>query len=147
MKNTGKPSEEEFEAIWKRTYGKQVYLHRFEDSSDLTGRNKKITKSKPQPSDYVLCCQGDWQLAEVKSTWDEKRFSFGLMRKNQGAHAAFVRAAGGEYLVYVHRLATNQWYCIPYFLIEAAKAAKAASLAWEDLALCEWDLSCTTTSA
>ncbi|MES0183299.1 hypothetical protein NKK48_01120 [Mesorhizobium sp. C386A] len=51
-------------------------------------------------------------FAEVKSTQDETAFPFSLLRKIPSAMAIMILAAGGEYLVYIHRITTDEWFCI-----------------------------------
>jgi hypothetical protein len=137
MRNTGKPSETNFLKFWKR-YGKKAHVFRFTDASEATGLNRRVTVIKAQPSDWLITCNGRTWYAETKSTTDTKKFSFSLLRKTQSAFAKMILAAGGEYIVYVHRLATDQWYAVPYAQIDFLREAGKGSMSWDDLSPFEW---------
>jgi hypothetical protein len=139
VKNTGKPSEEIFDSHWPLRYGKRAWVFKFTDSAEATGQNKRITKVKAQPSDRVVVCNGRTMFAEVKSTWDAFRFDFSLLRRTQSAMARMIMVAGGEYYVYVHALALDRWFCVPYRTILQTKDVGRASLRWEELRGLEWD--------
>lgn len=137
MKNTGKPSEEEFDKAWARL-GKRAHVFKFVDSAAATGLNGRKTNTGNQPSDRLLTFEGQTIYAEIKSTVDERNFPFSLLRTTQGAYAAGVIAAGGTYDVFVHALAYGRWYRVPYALIRDTKAAGRASLSWLELAPYAW---------
>lgn len=132
MKNTGKKSEEIFEDHWGRI-GKTAYAFRFTDAAEATGTNKRRTTIKAQPSDYIVTYLGKTFYAEVKSTVHERLFPFSMLRKTQSAYAKFVLAAGGDYLVYVHSLHHDKWFCVPYIFINYIKGLGRASATWEEL--------------
>jgi penicillin-binding protein-related factor A (putative recombinase) len=137
MKNTGKPSEELFDAAWKRC-GKHAFNFKFADSAALTGMNKKVVAALAQPSDRLIVHRGAVEFAEVKSTNNPTSFPFSMLRRTQKAFAAFVLAAGGQYVVYVHSLIHNQWFRIPYDKINSVKEEGRESIKWEDLIFHKW---------
>jgi penicillin-binding protein-related factor A (putative recombinase) len=131
-KNTGKPSEQIFDQVW-RSQGKTAFCFAFTDASEATGTNKRVTNIKAQPSDRLLFNQGAVELAEVKSTVDPRNFPFSLLRPKQAAFAAYALAAGGTYVVYVHSLHLNLWFRVPYQKIISTKEAGRSSIPWTDL--------------
>lgn len=138
-RNTGKPSEQEFERIWTRL-GKQVWLWRVPDAAEVKGRTGNIGTTRPAPSDYVIVAQGRISFAEVKSTTDDAAFRFSLLRKKPSAMASMITTAGGDYDVYVHRLKTNEWFCVPFKLIESCEKR---SLSWSELERFKWNIPTT----
>lgn len=136
-KNTGKPSEEDFEDRWARL-GKAAHVHRFVDAAEVRGRTGKTGFTRKAPADYLLTHNGRTTYAEVKSTQDDKAFRFSLLRAGQSAAAAMVIAAGGTYEVFVHRLLTNEWFRFPYSLVAETKAAGKASIPWSALQPYRW---------
>lgn len=137
MRNTGKPSETNFLKIWRRV-GKSAHVFKFTDASEATGQNGRVTAIKAQPSDWLITYKGHTWYAETKSTTDVKKFAFSLLRKTQSAFAKMILAAGGEYIVYVHRLATDQWYAVPYDHIDCLREAGKGSMSWDELSPFEW---------
>lgn len=137
-KNTGKPSEETFDKFWAKL-GKKAFVFKFTDASEARGMNKRTVNIKAQPSDRLITFQGVTWYAEVKSTIDEKRFNFSLLRTTQGSYAAQVEAAGGMYLVYIHSIATDIWYCVPYSTIRWAKENNKSSFTWQELSTYLWE--------
>lgn len=134
MKNTGQPSEKIFDAEWKKV-GKTAYVFTFTDAAKATGLNGRKTMISAQPSDRLLTHNGVTSYAEIKSTIDPDNFRFSLLRTTQSAAAAFVVAAGGLYEVFIHSLAHDRWYRVPYAVI---KAAHQKHLKWQDLKEYEW---------
>lgn len=133
MKNTGRPSEDIFDAHFL-LMGKRAYVHVFTDSAEVRGMNKKAVMVKAQPADRLVVCDGEMFLAEVKSSVSSyDRFDFKLLRTGQGSAAAQTEAAGGKYLIYYHHLSTNEWFCFPYNLVRAAKALDKSSIPLADL--------------
>jgi penicillin-binding protein-related factor A (putative recombinase) len=129
MRNTGKPSEEEFEEYFK-SFGKRAYVHRFVDAAEIKGRTGKVGEARPAPADYLVTVDGETFYAEVKSTEHETRFAFSLLRTVQSAIAKQVLAAGGDYCLYIHSLHLNQWFKVPYSQV---KSSPKKSLTWEEL--------------
>lgn len=136
-RNTGKPSEDEFERRFALK-GKAACLFRFHDASDLYGRNRKIMNVPSQPADYLLFDKGQGQLAEVKSTIDPLRFNLNLISMDQWSAAVRVTAAKGLYNFYIHALALPQWFCVPAAVISSFKKAKRASILWPELTDYAW---------
>jgi len=138
-KNTGKPSEQEFERIWKKL-GKGAWTWRVVDAAEVRGRTGKIGYTRAAPSDYIVANQGV-HFAEVKSSQDPTAFRFSLLRTAPSAMAVMILAAGGEYLVYVHRVLTDEWFRIPYQVI---KNHSTRSLTWKELENYRWTLATST---
>lgn len=138
-KNTGKPSEREFEAHFDRK-GKQAFYYRIPDAAEVYGRVGSIGLTRPAPSDYVLVFDGVTSFAEVKSTQSKTSFPFSILRTPQSAAAKQVLAAGGTYDVYLHDLTHNHWFKIPYSHIQSVKDAGKASIPWADLVSFLWEI-------
>lgn len=141
--NTGKPSEALFEAHFERL-GKEAVVIRMIDAADLFGRNnRRVLNVPPAPSDFIVTHSGHTFYAEVKSTEHPTLFTFKLLRKSQSSTGIRVVAAGGDYFAFIHSLALDQWFRVPYALIRATKAAGRASLSWVDLkeANLQWAIS------
>jgi hypothetical protein len=122
-------AEDEFDHHWKLK-GKRAFLFEFKDARYLRGMNKRPTAVGNQPSDRLVTYDGVTFFAEVKYTTHPTRFDFGLLKPGQ--HGAGIRtvAAGGEYRVYVKSAVHNQWYCIPYQVIQNCPRQ---SLLWTEL--------------
>ena len=131
MKNTGKPSEQDFDDHFTRL-GKRAYVHAFTDAAEVNGMNKgrkRITNVKAQPADRLVVLDGEMFFAEVKSSVSvDDRFDFKLLRKTQGAAAAQAIAAGGAYWIYYHHINTGEWFRFPYSLVAAVKADGRSSI-------------------
>lgn len=136
-RNTGKPSEQEFETHWRRL-GKRAFCFRLADAAEITGLAGKVVAARAQPSDYIVTHEGLTNYAEVKSTTDPLKFPFSLLKPKQTAFATFVTAAKGEYPVYVHSLHLGRWYRVPYQLILDTRDAGKASLPWTALEPYSW---------
>lgn len=132
MRNTGKPSEQIFDDAWKRL-GKKAYVFTFTDTARARGRSKSMVTIEAQPADRLLVYEGEISFAEIKSTTDERAFRFSLLRKSQSFAAAATMAAGGRYDVFLHALAYDRWYRIPYRVIAEAKASGKGSISFFDL--------------
>lgn len=135
MRNNGKTAEAEFEAYFA-SLGKRAFIYRFADAAEIRGRTGNIGQVRPVPSDYLVTFDATTFYAEVKSTENETRFPFALLRKGQSAVAHQVLAAGGDYYIYIKSLALNRWYKVPYFLIDQSKDEGKKSLTWEELEPC-----------
>ncbi|RWM90038.1 MAG: hypothetical protein EOR84_22780 [Mesorhizobium sp.] len=134
-KNTGKPSEQEFESIWNKL-GKSAWVWRVVDAAEVRGRTGKIGFTRSAPSDYIVAHNGV-HFAEVKSTQDDTAFRFSLLRKIPSAMAIMILAAGGDYFVYIHRLPTNEWFRVPYAMI---RDTEKRSLTWQELKGHRWSM-------
>ena len=122
-----------------RRLGKRAFFTRLVDAAEIKGKTGKIAKSaSSQPSDYILTLDGLTSYAEVKSTGHKTSFAFSLLRPDQVGAAKQVTAAGGSYLIFVHSLVLDRWFCIPWSVIQLAKDEGRGSLAWDELAPLEW---------
>jgi penicillin-binding protein-related factor A (putative recombinase) len=139
MKNNGKPTEALFEDSI-RAAGKEAYAYRIKDAAAIRGITGRVGNGvDATPSDYICAAKGNTFFAEVKSTQDEKRFPFSLLKKGQTSHGKQIVAAGGLYLVFVHRLTTDQWYVLPLndvFSHEATTGER--SIRWEEMEKYLW---------
>jgi penicillin-binding protein-related factor A (putative recombinase) len=133
-KNTGKPTEQAFEDLFKPA-GKRAFLHRLTDASDVFGLTDKAANQAAQPSDYVVVHDGETFFAEVKSTQNATSFPFSLLKSGQSAAGLQIEGAGGHYLVFVRALALpgQPWFRVHYSTIRAAKADGKGSLKWKDM--------------
>lgn len=131
-KNTGKSSEQKWEDHFT-ALGKSAFYYRVVDAAEVRGRTGKIGFIRPAPSDYVLVHMGRMSFAEVKSTQSKTSFPFSILRVTQSAMAKMVLAAGGVYEVYLHNILTDEWYKIPYQVIESVKESGHSSIPWSKL--------------
>lgn len=133
-KNTGKPTEALFESSIL-ALGKQGYFYRIKDAAAIKGLTGSVGAGiDATPSDYICAVLGKTFFAEVKSTQHETLFEFKLLKKGQNAHGARIVAAGGGYLVFVHRMLTDDWYVIPMSAIRAHEATmNRKSMAWTEM--------------
>jgi penicillin-binding protein-related factor A (putative recombinase) len=136
-KNTGKPSEQDFETHWQRL-GKAAFCFRFADAAEVTGLAGKIVGLRAQPSDFIVVHEGVTSFCEVKSTGSETSFPFSMLKTTQGAFAKFTVTAKGSYLVYIHSLHLGRWFKIPYELVLTTREAGKASIPWKDLEPYSW---------
>jgi hypothetical protein len=134
MRNTGKSSEAEFEAIFARL-GKTAFLERLADAAEIFGRVGRMGRVRAQVSDYIAVLDGITHLAEVKSTQDPTAFRFSLIKKKQWAKATMMTRAGGTYVFYVHRLQSGDWFRVPF---QALEANSKRSLSWVELECYKW---------
>lgn len=134
MKNTGKRTEELFTASIE-ALGKQGYVYRIKDAAAIHGLTGRVGAGvDATPSDYICAVLGKTFFAEVKSTQHATLFEFKLLKKGQNSHGARIVAAGGSYLVFVHRMLTDDWYCIPMQAIRQHTATtNQKSMAWAEL--------------
>lgn len=137
MRNTGKPSQEAFEKVFE-ALGKRAFLHRFRDKADLFGLNKRHVKAFSQPADYLVTNDGMY-FAEIKSTSDPTAFRFTLISDDQWKTAKKTIAAKGDYIFFVHRLPTNEWFRIPATEIASIKAKGKESISWSLLGANKWE--------
>ena len=127
-------AEDDFDDYFKRK-GKRAFVFKFPDAAEIYGRVGKIGQTRAVPSDRIVTCEGETYFAEVKSTEDPLRFKRSLLRKSQSAFATQIISAGGQYLVFVKALATNQWYVMPYNV-----ASACSSLLWSDMEPYKWTI-------
>lgn len=134
MKNTGKPSEALFEASIT-ALGKRGYWYRIKDAAAIRGLTGRVgVGMDATPSDYMCVVWGMTFFAEVKSTQHETLFEFGLLKAGQNAHGKRIVAAGGEYWIFIHRLATGDWYKVPMWVVQDFEAGTGRrSMAWNEM--------------
>lgn len=137
MKNTGRPSEDIFDSAWFRL-GKAAHVFQFTDAAKATGRNQRVTYIPPQPCDRLITFEGETFFAEVKSTVDKNRFHASLIRATQRGFAGQILAAGGRYDIFVHSIAHDRWYRVPYQALEVTTGR--ASMTWAELQPFAWEL-------
>lgn len=133
-KNTGKPSEQAFEAAVAAA-GKRAWCYRIKDAASIRGITGRLGHGiDATPSDYILVWDGETYFAEVKSTQHETRFEFSLLTRGQTGHYPQIQAAGGRYIIFLHRLTTGQWYMIPMSdVVQHTATTGQKSIPWTDM--------------
>lgn len=106
---------------------KGALVHRFVDTK--AARNKVSA----QPADFLVAHGGRIWFAEVKSTHEKVSFPFSALQRSQRQTLTLSVKHGVEYLVYVKREGTGQWYRIPATLIIATIDKGKQSLRWDEL--------------
>ena len=131
MKNTGKSSEVDFESYWTAR-GKAAHVERLVDAAEIKGRTGRIGMARAQPSDYIVTYKGETFYAEVKSTIEQKVMRPSLLKMGQRSKATMITAAGGKYLIFVHSIARDCWFCIPFqkFPIKSTPWKELESFKW-----------------
>ena len=134
MKNTGKPTEARFEASIN-ALGKRGYFYRIKDAAAIKGLTGSVGQGvDATPSDYICAVNDATFFCEVKSTQHETLFEFKLFRKGQNAHATRIIAAGGNYLVVIHQIHTDDWYVAPKsFFVAHENRTGRKSISWSEL--------------
>lgn len=132
-KNTGKPTESDFERVLTRL-GKRAYFKRLVDAAEVYARVGRRGFTTSQPSDYIVTLDGQTFFAEVKSTVDPVSLKPSLLKSGQIAHARQIVAAGGSYLIFVQALSTKEWFCFPF------NAFPTSSTPWKELSKFKWHL-------
>jgi hypothetical protein len=134
MRNTGKPSEEAFEKLFK-SLGKKAFLHRFTDASDIKGLTGQVSNASAQPSDYIVVAPEGTFFAEVKSTVNPTAFPFSLLRPSQSAAGLQIEGAGGRYRIFAHALSLPEqpWFAFPYRMVPEMKLGGRSSIKWIEL--------------
>lgn len=133
MKNTGKPTEALFEASITGL-GKDGYFYRIKDAAAIKGLTGRVGHVDATPSDYICAVLGKTFFAEVKSTQHETLFEFKLLKKGQHAHSTRIVAAGGGYLVIIHRMLTDDWYIVPKSVLQRhEQLTTRKSMTWAEL--------------
>lgn len=134
MRNSGKPSEHIFENKIS-AHGKNGYFYRIPDAAEVRGRTGRIGYIRKTPSDYIVTLYGETFYAEIKSTVNPKFFAKSFLKIGQKNAARQVLAAGGQYLIFIHSLATQEWYRVPAnVLIETPKT----TFSWTELQHFKW---------
>lgn len=135
MRNTGKPSEKAFEDAVAAA-GKRAWCYRIKDAAAIRGITGRVGQGiDATPSDYILIWNKETFLCEVKSTQHPTLFEFSLLTKGQKGHYPQIEAAGGQYIIFVHRLTTGDWYQIPMYDV-AHHTSK--SFSWTEMEKYRW---------
>lgn len=132
-RNDGSASEELFVERMQKRYGAKFFAHKLTDTKSAG----KLVKSVP--ADYVVTLCGDMFWAEIKSSNNKTSFPLSCFQKPQLLGMKRQEMAGGDYIVYIHRLATNTWYCVHSTEIEHLSDGKK-SINWDDLNFYKMDL-------
>ena len=131
VKNSGKSSEERFEAFWTNQ-GKAAFMERRVDLAHVRGLNPGIKgiKLPSQPSDYMITYKGKTAYCEVKSCSNKTSFPFSQIETGQWTAMVRTLAAGGQYLFFLHNLETDFWYCVPGQFIKETHDGGKHSVKW-----------------
>ncbi|HQT78201.1 MAG TPA: hypothetical protein PLD10_14190 [Rhodopila sp.] len=108
----GYAAQDEFASKWGKL-GKRGWSHRFEDASDLFGRNKKLVQTGTQPADFLCGYSGWLGLVECKATIDPKGFKVSLIRQSQMISATLSVAAKTNYVFCIKQQVTGNWFFAP----------------------------------
>lgn len=128
MKNTGKASEENFEEILAKVYGKKQFAYKVVDTYSAG----KIVKSAP--ADWVVCIEGTTYWVEVKSSSHKTSFPFANFTKAQLSGMVRQNAAGGRYKIFIQQLPIKQWYEIDSHEVMKRLNDGIKSISWKELA-------------
>ena len=129
MINTGKPSEKLFEERIA-SMGKNAVAFRLIDAAYVKALTGKAANVPAQPADYIVTIKGRTMYAEVKSTVDPTTFKLSILKPHQRGMALRITAAGGEHVVFVHSLAHDRWYAVPFKDVQTMR--------WEDMEKFTW---------
>lgn len=137
-KNTGKPSEREFENTLNFIYGKALHIVEFFDAAYLHGLNKRAVIAPEQPADRLVTANGQTFFAEIKSVLNGTAFPFSIIKTNQLLAAKKQMLSGGLYFFFVHDLSKDTFYIVPAAQVFATKDAGKQSLKWSEMT--KWEL-------
>jgi penicillin-binding protein-related factor A (putative recombinase) len=121
-------------------FGKEAYLTRLPDTSDIRSRFKKATGQDtyahlpPNPADYAVTLNGKMFYAEVKGT-DTDTFRFNRIEKSQLRGMIQQDAAKGQYYIFILHVGRMEWYCVPgvYFVRNYEKSMPITSIKLSNL--------------
>jgi hypothetical protein len=128
--NNGKRSEQLF------AENVSGLVFRLRDKADLVGLNGgKNVAAFGNPSDNILVTHEGAYLAEVKSTTSTTSFSLSCFTSAQKAaiYKMHKRELGQFYRIYIHSLATDQWYLITADDFMKVISTGKKSIKWKDL--------------
>ncbi len=108
----GYTAQDEFAHRWE-AMGKQAWLHRLKDASDLYGRNKRLVQVDAQPADFVAAFASWFGLVECKSTKDTRGFPTALIKQAQRVAAIRCMYADAPYVFAIQNNATKEWFLPP----------------------------------
>ncbi len=134
----GKRAEREFLTRYE-TFGKDAYVVRLQDASDIKGRSRSAAQVNvpPVPADFIVISWHGMHFAEVKATVKD-RFAFDMIAPTQLGHAArAVRASPLSYFFYVLNITAGTWYKVP---AEVVLQSEKKSLAWSEISSFRWGL-------
>lgn len=127
MKNNGLASEEAFEKLIEKRYGKKQFIYKIVDTKSAG----KIVKSGP--ADWVITIEGTMSWAEVKSCSHDTSFPFKNFTDAQMRGMVRQHAAGGTYKIFIHRVPTDEWFEItPYQILSRIEEGRK-SITWKEL--------------
>lgn len=137
MKNDGTTAQDIFINSME---SRKLWVHRFRDSKDVNGLNKKKGVGRVAmfacPSDYLVGGSGILFLAEVKSTYDPKRFSYGDIRPAQRSAAGFANSCSFPYYFFILDMNTQQWYVLTAQEFVSDLKAGKKSRSYQELTPC-----------
>lgn len=111
MKNTGVEAQDLFLERMKEMGN---YVFRLRDSKDVNGLNKSKGMGRvamfPCPADFLVAGPDTLALVEIKSTWDETRFSYGDIRPAQRSAACICASLGSPYIFGIYSMFHKKWY-------------------------------------
>lgn len=108
-KNDGTLSQNTFVSLMEAQPKTKVFRNR--DKKDLVGLNKgRKVAAFALPADYTVARQGQLFFAEVKSTSDERRFSYSQIEPGQRAAALMCAACDTPYWFFIHSLHLDKWF-------------------------------------
>lgn len=124
-KNDGKDSEALFDDIYVTKHG--IIWYKFVD----THRARSFVPT--QPADRLLIHRGQAWLVEIKSSIDPVRFPFKNISKKQVGYGRYWRIAGAKEVFIIHHLITDNFYFVPFDIVDQWFKDSKASIKWEEL--------------
>lgn len=119
--------------------GKDKYVHHFRDAKAVMNQTqiRKVLTDR-QPADRLVCDNGYFFFAEVKSCSDAVSFAFSGIQIGQWQAAKQVVAAKGDYFFFIKSEHLNQWYKIPAIQFLAHRELGHKSMKWTLMKGMEW---------
>jgi hypothetical protein len=134
-KNDGTEAQDLFLA--RMSAKPQTFVWRNRDKKDLMGINRgRKVAAFPLPSDFTVACQGVLFYAEVKSTIDPTRFSYGQIEPGQRQAATISAACGSPYWFFIYSLHLKRWFQLSGAQFAADVKAGIKSRKFEELDAC-----------
>ena len=129
----GADAEDRFAERWE-AMGKQAWLHRLKDASDLYGRNRRLVQVDAQPADFIAAFNAWFGLVEVKSTKDTRGFPTSMIRQSQRVAAVRCMYARAPYVFAVECHTTGTWFLAPAKFVITQKG----TILWDELKPYQW---------
>jgi len=110
--------------------GKECYIQRLIDNSDLMNRGNRGHASLPrQPADFIVMLKGLTFFAEVKGT-EQDKFYLSRFEPSQWAGMMRSHAAGGNYNIFIYHVPSKLWTVVSaeYILKLSAENVKSFKL-------------------